>query len=257
MQSRPALATRSGAAALLLVAVAATAGCTAGSAGDRLARDAARGAADAIAERVEQEDVSADALVQRWIPAGPIPSGSGTVTVEPLAWSGSVRGVGGASIDVRIEAHVPELLPSGVFQPSHDEGSATRCFRLWWGPWDEGRVSDISCPEGAAPERPVDAVDPTMGETERELVHAVLREHRDPAAVDTALAEAFPDPRIHREVELDAGALVVAVGPRWGGDCIVAVRDAMGEIWSPAIDPVWLEQGELGCSTRLHTAPPL
>lgn len=54
----------------------------------------------------------------------------------------------------------------------------------------------------------------------------------------------------------DRGELVVAVGVASARDCVLRVRAESGEVTQPAYDRIWLEPGELGCSTRLYTSPP-
>lgn len=231
-------------------------GCSAPSDGQVLASTVAAAVARDIASETEPGDATAAELVERWIPQESVGSPPGSATVEPLAWEGSIRGAGGATIELRVDAHVSATTSGGVFQPWNSEGRAIRCFRLVWGPWYEAHISDMACPSGPAPARPTGAVVPPLGATERELVHDILRLHDDVASIEAELAALVLDARVEHEVEAFEGGAVVAVGARFGGDCIVVMRDADGAVRDAAFDPVWLQPGELGCSTRLVTGPP-
>lgn len=145
----------------------------------------------------------------------------------------------------------------GYYGPYNSAGSASARFRYTLIILQETTFTEISCDSlpsavptphantGALPADAAERVESAMATTDAGAIAAELRMLSPVAGltIETTIT--------------DGGELVVAVGPPSANDCVLRVRTESGEITAPPYDPIWLEPGEAGCSTRLYTAPPL
>lgn len=242
------------------LAVVALVGCasSSGADGDALAQDSADAVSRQIASHSDNTtEVTLLEMVDYWIPAETVYVGQGAATVEPLAWSGAIGSESTATIDVRIDVVVDAHSSSQIFGPSNSAGAATRCYRLVWGRYDPASRTEIACPDTPAPARPTPEPRPELTDDDRVTVSNIVAATSDRADIESALHEAFPQQYIRIETATVGDEVVVALGIPRERDCILVVRDGGGEIGFPSYDRIWLEPGELGCSTALYTSPPL
>lgn len=224
--------------------------------GDARAHRAAEQIADDIGSHSENAPrITLLEMVAWWVPEGPVPTGDGTAIVEPLAWSGESAG-SSAAIDIRVIVDVEGHQSNQLFGDSWGPGSATRCFRLEWRQYEPARRSEIPCPEGPAPERPVPAARPELTDVDRQQITTIVGAHTDADALADALREAYPQDYISIETTEADGGIVAAVGIPAERDCVLVFRGADGAITYPSFRRISLEPGEMGCSTGLYTSPP-
>lgn len=255
-------ATRRGAAGLVAVlVVVGLAGC-ATDAGEAAARRAVQEVAEEIGEQLTPPVIrvrEADWLVVNEVASHD--DAERGVRVEPLSWSGTTGPAddgAGARITVRITVQLPAKTSSTLFGESYAASSATRCYRygvIGFRFFDTLQFEEIACTSEAAPALPTPETIPALSEDAEAVLGAVLRD-ATAEDVDAAVADAFPQPEVTTQTEVVGGELVASVGIPVERDCLVMVRRVTGVVERLAFDSEWLEPGELGCSTRLYTAPP-
>lgn len=181
---------------------------------------------------------------------------SGAVRLTPLVWNGSGSVDDPAVVDVRIDVELAAIPIVNIGDRGRSAGSAVGCYRFTVAVTREASSERIECPAVAAPTAtPVASVPPELPGDAEERVRAVLAEPG--VSVAEALRAAFPDPATTIEsVVTDAGETVAAVGVPAARDCVVLVRRTDGSIDPVSFRRISLEQGEVGCSTSLYTAPP-
>ena len=180
------------------------------------------------------------------------------IHVEALDWSGRSGEGEGARIDVRITVDVDATTAATLGESSTEAGSATRCWRyavVGFRYYDTLGLDEIECTDEPAPAAPTAVELPALPEDAEALVTQVLTA-ASPESLAGDLEAAFPQDSVTTESDVDDGELVAAVGVPAERDCLVMVRDAAGTVTRQSYDPVWLEPGELGCSTMLYTSPP-
>jgi hypothetical protein len=177
------------------------------------------------------------------------------VTIEPLSWTGVTNVEPGAEIEIRYGVDVDAKSPETLFGSQYAAGSATRCYRfiVFFNDMD---MTEIDCPDGAAPTPPEPEPLPSLPANAEELLETALAA-ADPQTLGVEVRAAFPSSGIAIETDAADGRLIAAISVPGQSDCIVGVREADGIVTFPSFDPMWLKPGELGCSTRLVTNPPL
>lgn len=226
------------------------------SSGERKARHVAEDVAAEIGAHSENApSITLLEMVAWWVPEGRTYSYPGSAVVEPLAWSGESAG-SHATMEIRVIAEVEAQSSTQLFGESWSAGSATRCFRLEWRQYEAARRTEIPCPDGPAPVRPTPAARPELVPSDRERVVGILSAGGTADAVGSALREAFPQDYMRIETVDADGGVVAAVGIPAERDCILAFRNAAGEVTFPDFRRISLEPGETGCSTDLYTDPP-
>lgn len=224
--------------------------------GDAHARNAIDDVVDGIAAHEDNTtEITLLEMVAWWVPEGPVHTSPGTVTVEPLTWSGAIGHETEATIEVRLHAEVEAYSPPTI-GGSYGAGEATRCVRFVWERYEQARRSDIPCPDGPAPPRPTPEPRPSFDADDRERAASVLAASSTPEEVDADLRAAFPEEYVTIETALWEGETVVAVGIPRERECILLVKDAAGVVREEGYRRISLEPGETGCSTSLYTSPP-
>ncbi|PRB12205.1 hypothetical protein [Microbacterium sp. MYb62] len=181
---------------------------------------------------------------------------SRSAIVEPLTWTGAFGTDDGITIQTRISASVEASSSGAMFAPYTSAGSAERCYRYTVVVFREAAYDEIPCQGLPQPPAPPASTSPALPGDATARIDGILMT-TDPADLAEALRQEFPGDRFRVEaIETPAGEQVVAVGVTPGTDCVLRVRRTDGEVVSPPYDRIWLEPGELGCSTRLYTAPP-
>lgn len=251
-----------GAAWIVLVAaaVSSTACASAPPRGDLIAAEQAQQVAEEIGAAMTPPVIfsrEADWFVVEHIAASNDPARG--IRVEALAWSGTSGSGDGAEIEVRITVDVPAHSATRIFEASYGPGSATRCYRYHVVGnrfYDTLKLEEITCTTAAAPALPVPAPLPALPADAEATITRVLTD-ATPGSLAADLGVAFPQNFITVESDSVGEVLVAAVGVSSERECIVAVRDADGAIERVGFDPIWIEPGKAGCSTRLYTNPPL
>ena len=247
-----------GASAAMVVAVLAFTGCTTGErvADHRVNEIAARLADDLESPVSRVRD--AEWFAATYVTPLNTPGGGGsTVRADTLAWSGSSGDEAGARIDVRIRVDQDQKNAVNVGDSSYEAGSATTCFR-----YEVFRRPDpvtrqvIDCPANPVIPTPTAAPLPALPDDAKDVLAAVLATSSR-ASLQQDVRAAFPDDFITVETDVVGDELLAAVGVPGERQCIVGMRGADGGVEFAAFDPTWIEPGELGCSTRLVTSPPL
>lgn len=188
-----------------------------------------------------------------------------SVRVEALDWSGRTGTVAGATVLLRVVAHVEARAGTAVFDADIPESDAVVCTRFVLGAGRDRhavREEPVSCPDGVEARTPRPPREPEVpGDTEDRLVAVLGR--ADPATLEDDVERAFPgdDVTVSTGADRDdAGRqrLVAAVGVPGGTDCVVVVRRGSEPPERVGGFPrVWLEPGEVGCSAALVLSPPL
>ncbi|WP_159078181.1 hypothetical protein [Homoserinimonas hongtaonis] len=252
-----------GAAWIVLVAAAAASSTACASApprGDSIAAEQAQQLAEEMGTAMTPPVIfsrEADWFVVEHIAASNDPSRG--IRVEALAWSGTSGSGDGAEIDVRITIDVPAHSATRIFEASYGPGSATRCYRyhvVGSRFYDTLKFDEIVCTNDAAPALPVPDPPPALPADAQATISRVLT-YATSGSLAADLRVAFPQDFITVESDSVGEVLVAAVGVPSERECIVAVRGADGAIERVGFDPMWIEPGEAGCSTRLYTSPPL
>lgn len=182
---------------------------------------------------------------------------SRSATVVPLTWTGTLGTEGGITIEARITADVAGGNSGAMFAPDTSSGFASRCYRYTVAALRDVRYWEIPCAFVGEPSAPPMSTRPELPLDAAERVEDALRASADTTELSESLHREFPGERFRVETEdTPAGERVVAVGVTPGTDCVLRVRLTDGEIVTPSYDQIWLQPGELGCSTRLYTAPP-
>lgn len=226
--------------------------------GDRMAREAANEVADGIAANTDNTaEYSIEELVDMWVPAERIGEWPGEATVEPLAWSGAIGGAEPATIDIRVHVAIEAKSATSIGEAGWSAGESTACYRLVWPRYYPAQTSEIDCPDGPPPSRPIVTEPIVFTDDDRAHVAALLGAATDAEALERALRRSFPTDVYTVDVAEAAGELIAAVGIPENRSCILVVRMATGELAEPSYDRIQLEPGELGCSTQLYTNPPL
>lgn len=220
--------------------------------GDALAAERVEHVAGALADDLShmREPLDAETVAAEWFH-------SSSATVEPLTWTGTVDDGRTATIEARVSAMVPESSTGGFFARHTSAGSAVGCYRYTVGLGEDARYEAISCDDLPASEAPPSSNRPTFSDDAAERIEEILESSHGDDLEDALRAE-FSGAEYTIDTEkTDDGQLVAAVGLDPGTKCILRVKTADGEIISPSYDRIWLEPGELGCTTRLYTAPPV
>ncbi len=219
--------------------------------GDAAARSLITDRADRLVEKMGywHEPTDAETLAADWFS-----DDSPGLSLRPLAWHGTVAAGETATVDVLLRAEVTALSPTTIGTRGRTAGSAHACYRFVVPLTDFVRSETIDCPQDLRAPTPTATQRPRLPDDAAERASEVLTDSR-PGELAAALRAAFPT--FTTEIEhTAAGEAVVAVGAPGARDCIVLVARAGGAVEQVFYDPVWLEPGELGCSTRLYTAPP-
>ncbi|KQX07891.1 MULTISPECIES: hypothetical protein [unclassified Leifsonia] len=250
-------------AALAVVVVLGSTGCT------RLDGDAlAEQEAWSIAERIG-DDLAPSVMRARtaeWLVASHVqdenvelPDGS-SHRVEALSWSGATSDAAGAQLLLRISVDIAAHSPDTVGDIARAAGSATLCAQYTvvgdrYG--DAPDLEQVDCPDGDVPPLPSPSPPPTLDPSSAAILEAVLLS-TDAAGLEADVMAAFPQDYVAIETTVGDGRLIAAVGVPSEGDCIVGVRESDGSVRAGGgFPPERLMPGEIGCSTRLVTAPPL
>ena len=187
------------------------------------------------------------------------------ITVDALAWQGTTRGDGTATVELRVRADAESYSPGSIGQQGYPAGSAVRCYRVTVTGQrgsEQADLEHIGCPDGSPPARPTPTVPPPLDEPEAaallEIVGAAAPTRDGATTLAAQLELRFPADAYVVETDFADQRLIAAVGLADSPiDCLVVVRPADG---APervgGFPPEWLMPGETGCSTRLVTAPP-
>jgi hypothetical protein len=188
-----------------------------------------------------------------------------SVQVEALDWSGTTGSDDGATVVLRVTAHVEARDSTAIFESDVPESDAVVCTRFVLGAGrDRHAVEEepVSCPDGAQARTPRPAREPEVpGDTEARLVTVLGR--TDPASLqgDVERALAGDDVTVSTGSDRDEDGrprLVAAVGVPGGTDCVVVVRRGADRPARVGGFPrEWLQPGEVGCSAALVLSPPL
>lgn len=244
--------------AIVSVALAALSGCsTAPGTGDDVARDRANALAlqlgfdlDGLREVRQAEYLAASAVTNHF------QSVRGEhVTIEPLSWEGVTNVEPGAEIEVRYRVDVDAYDSNAIFGRRYQAGRATRCYRFLVY-FNNMEMGEVDCPDGPAPAPPKADPPPSLPADAREVLEATLLASSEQTLGGDVRA-AFPNDGIAIETDASGGRLIAAISVPGQRDCIVGIREVDGTFNIGGFDPIWLEPGELGCSTRLVTDPPL
>ncbi|WP_146072883.1 hypothetical protein [Cryobacterium sp. Y62] len=180
-----------------------------------------------------------------------------TVYADTLAWSGSSGDESGARIEVRIRVDVEQKNAGGIGDSSYGEGSATKCFRyeVFRLPHPVTRKG-INCPDNPAITTPTAAPLPALPDDAEAVLAAVLGAASS-GSLQYDVEAAFHEEFMTVDTAVVDGEFLAAVGVPGERECIVAVRGADGVVEFWGFDRAWIEPGELGCTTRIVTSPPL
>ncbi|MET1015532.1 MAG: hypothetical protein ABWX76_01860 [Leifsonia flava] len=250
-------------AAVAAMVVVASTGCTR-LGGDAFAEDEAWAVARRIGADMTPPVISprtAEWLVASHVPDENVdlPDGSSR-RVEALSWGGDTSDPDGARIVLRISVDIAPHSPDTVGDRGRKAGSATLCahYEIVGDSYDDTLDLDrIACPDSDAPPLPSPTAPPSLDPSAADVLEAVLRS-TDAAGLEAAVGAAFPQDYVTIETTAQDGRLIAAVGVSAEGDCVVGVREPDGSVQAGGGYPAeWLMPGEIGCSTRLVTAPPL
>lgn len=223
---------------------------------DKNGDDVARGTVEHVAGALEADLRGAYDLTDAETVAAEM-FRSRTATVEPLTWSGAFGSAEPITIQARISATVEASGSGAIFSSYTSAGSAEKCYRYTVPGFREATSEEVSCEGIPEPLDPPRSSRPELPSDAAERVESVLVAAAGSDPTDALRAE-FPGSAMTVEVEeTSAGEVVAAVGVTPGTDCVLRVVSPTGEVTAPSFDPIWLEPGETGCSTRLYTAPPL
>lgn len=241
------------------IVVVALSSCSFPSRGDRVADERVRALAEQIGEDMTPPVL--DVQTAEWLAAtyvGRANNPEQGIRVEALSWSGNSGQGDGAQIDVRISIDVPAKNASSIGDSSWADGSSTRCYRyhvIGNRYWDTLKLDEIGCPNEPAPPPPTASPSPALPADAETTLEALLST-ATAASLNSDVQRAFPQDFISKETTSVRDELVAAIGVRSERECIVVVRRVDGSIQYVGFRPVWLEPGELGCSTAIYTNPP-
>ena len=180
------------------------------------------------------------------------------LVVEALAWSGRAGTDDGATVLLRLTAHV-EAAQGVNFEPDTPESDETRCVQFVVGAGGDRHdvdVRGVDCPADAQARTPVPDPGPQLPDDVEERTRQVLADP-DEATLLERVQAAFPEDGLTISTGAEDGRLVVAIGTGAGGDCSVVVREPDGRVEVAGGFPrEWLMAGETGCSAALVLAPP-
>src|SRR5690606_16894421 len=159
------------------------------------------------------------------------------VTIEPLSWTGATNVEPGAEIEVRYRVDVDAKSPETLFGSQYAAGSATRCyhFLVFFNDMD---MTEITCPDGAAPTPPEAEPLPSLPANAQELLETALATARS-QTLDDSVRAAFPHSGLAIETDAADGRLIAAISVPGQEDCLVGVREADGVVTFPSFDPMW------------------
>ena len=187
-----------------------------------------------------------------------------SVQVEALDWRGTTGTEDGATVVLRVVAHVEARDSTALFESDVPESDAVVCTRFVLGAGrDRHAVEEepVSCPDGAQTRTPRPPREPEVPkDTEDRLVATLGR--TDPASLqgDVDRALAGDDVTVSTGADRDEDGrprLVAAVGVPGGTDCVVVVRRGSERPERVGGFPrEWLQPGEVGCSAALVLSPP-
>ncbi|WP_423462964.1 hypothetical protein ACO229_23520 [Promicromonospora sp. MS192] len=195
------------------------------------------------------------------------------IEIVVLDWSGPTAGGSSATVDIRVEAHVP-YDPGPLLGRSRSEGRSVGCWRMvnHYYEYDEGaEVDQIACPATPVGQVPVPDGVPTLGSEARATVLRALREAPaipdDVSPVETEQIveevqtawwqQSSPEELDGYGVEVYAqheeGTLVLAVGNPARRECVIGVREAGSApvLYTGAPDGD-LAPGGSGCQPALY-----
>lgn len=187
-------------------------------------------------------------------------TGSPSVLARAVDWRGDTGDPGGAVIEVRIEVRVPARQSGSLGGARNSAGAAVACIR-YHRVMQEVTRSEIPCvDESQLPAPPVaepyPALPPDAGDTVERILATTTPETAGHALRADFTTELLTAEHLVVEVAEHDGRLIVAVGVPAERQCVVAAREPDGSVSRPGFRSIWLEPGELGCTTRLVTAPP-
>ncbi len=193
-----------------------------------------------------------DELEERTFSTGQ--GGGGTVTIDPLTWSGSTHTKGGAIVEAQIAVFVPAYDSGAVFGSSHDAADVERCFRFSVSGADT-EVEGMDCPPGPPPPAPTRTPEPEIPDDAEQRVAQVLRS-TTAATLGSDVAAEFSQSDLFTDGAVDDGQFIATIGTIGGAHCLVAVRGRDGTVTFPYIPREWIQPGEVGCRPTLVTDPP-
>lgn len=180
----------------------------------------------------------------------------GTLTVDPLSWSGESNNRGGAVIVARISASVPGYDSGTMFGKSYEAGSKVRCLRFHIRTNGPFAVDGIDCPDGPVPAPPTREPAAEIPGDARDRMRSILASSTA-TTVDADIQAAFDDEALFADTAVDGKRLIATVGTIGGEHCLVAVKEVSGTVTFPSIPREWLMPGEIGCRPAVVTNPPL